>query len=135
MVYAATFADYKLKSPPTFIRALIRNGEAGDASPIGSDYPMLETAGIIRVVPGSRANRYRLQLLQTDVAEEALRILSDTAGWGDSSVKSPRLLGQNSYTHIEKERARLATELETDADHRAALIAALRETARGTGRG
>lgn len=135
MVYAATFADYKLKSPPAFVRALIRDGEAGDASPIGSDYPMLETAGIIRVVPGSTDSKFRLQLLQTDVAEEALRILSDTAGWGNSTTKTPRLLGQNSYTHIEKERARLATEVETDSDHRAALIAALRETARGNIRG
>jgi hypothetical protein len=127
MIYAATFPAYKLRSPRAFVRALIRDGEAGDASPIGSDYPMLETGGIVKVVPGSAPDKFRLTLLQADVAEEALTILDDRGG--DSRSTTGRgLRSQKSYVHIEKERARLATDAPDDGKHRDRLVAALRET-------
>ena len=44
MIYAATFSEIKLYSPVAFIRALVERGVAGNATPIGHDYPMLETA-------------------------------------------------------------------------------------------
>jgi hypothetical protein len=45
MIYAATFATHKLYSPARFVQVLVNSGEAGDASDIGTDYTMLETAG------------------------------------------------------------------------------------------
>lgn len=129
MVYAATFAEYKLRSPYAFVRRLIQDGEAGDASPIGTDYPMLETAGIIRVVPGSREGKFRLHLLQADVAEETLKILGSRESGGRSTGPfEGTLRDQRSYTHLERERAKLANEApEADADRRR-LMSALRDT-------
>src|SRR5262245_27750863 len=129
MIYAATFAEYKLSNPAAFVRRLINHGEAGDASPIGTDYPMLETAGIVRVVPGSTDERYRLQLLQADVAEEALEILEyrSSDGGSDPTVRAG-LRGQRSYSHVERERAKLAQQAPADEVHRRDLLAALRET-------
>lgn len=129
MIYAATFADYKLVNPAAFIRRLVNYGEAGNASPIGTDYPMLETAGIVRVVPGSSQNRFRLELLQSDVAEDALRILDDreeTLGDPDGAAA---LRAQRSYVHVERERAQLAKQLNYDAVEQQRLIAALRDEA------
>lgn len=40
MIYAATFARTKLYAPTAFLRKLIREGVAGDATSIGTDYPM-----------------------------------------------------------------------------------------------
>jgi hypothetical protein len=129
MVYAATFARFKLEQPAAFVRSLIRYGEAGDASPIGTDYPMLETAGIVRVVAGSSVNRFRLQLLQADVAERALEILNDRTAEPTADVETRSgLRGQRSYVHVEKERARLASVADVDDDHRRRLLAALRDT-------
>jgi hypothetical protein len=137
MVYAATFARFKLFSPAIFLNRLIRDGEAGDASPIGTDYPMLETAGIVRVIPGSAADLYRLELLQSDVAEGALAILeSREDGYGNSSASgSAGVRGQRSYTHIERERARLAYDAPANDTDTSRLLAALRQVTRGRLRG
>ncbi len=128
MIYAATFAEYKLRSPAAFVRALLRDGEAGDASPIGTDYPMLETAGIVRVAPGSSDNRFRLQLLQANVAEESLGILDERGSADIDRSTRAGLRGQSSYIHLERERARFAVEANVDSEDRRRLMSALRET-------
>ena len=126
MVYAATFARVRLFSPTKFVRRLVRDGEAGDASPIGTDYPMLETAGTVRVVPGSTPVTYRLQLLQPDVAEGALDILtSRDDSFGNAPALGPAgVRGQRSYTHVERERARLAHDAPVDDADTKRLLAA-----------
>lgn len=127
MVYAATFARYRLRQPDVFLRRLIDRGIAGDVSSIGTDYPMLERAGIVRVLPGSQSNRFRLELLQAEIAEEALTLLTardpQTGVPGASAVLS----GQRGYVHVERERARLALTADTDEIEQARLLAALRE--------
>ena len=130
MVYATTFAKYKLYSPSAFVRRLISDGEAGDASPIGTDYPMLETGGIVRVVPGSREGRFKLQLLQADVAEQALVILKSRDLGADAAATSfsGELRDQRAYSHHETERARVAIDVSNDDEETRRLIAALRET-------
>lgn len=132
MIYAATYAEYKLYNPAAFISALIRNVEAGDASPIGTDYPMLETAGIVRVVPGSSDDRYRLELLQSEIAEDALQILSERNDSRGNPNDLAAFRAQQRYVHIDRERARLALEARTDDVEQECLISALRdETTRG----
>ncbi len=128
MVYAATFPRFKLWSPVKFVRALVRDGEAGDASPIGTDYPMLETAGIVRIVPGSAMDRYRFELLQSEVAEEALTILEKRGGSNTEGDNEAGLRTQRSYVHLERERARLAVDVPVDDTEQARLIAALRDS-------
>lgn len=129
MIYAATFARYKLEDPAAFIRRLIKDGEAGDASPIGTDYPMLETAGIVRVQPAERY--FKLELLQPDIAERAVVFL-EGRGRGPS-MKAEGLRAQRSYRHLERERASIAHETPIDDEEAKRLISALRDvTARRT---
>jgi hypothetical protein len=127
MVYAATFARYKLHSPDVFLRSLIDRGTAGDVSSIGTDYPMLERAGIVRVLPGSQSNRFRLELLQAEIAEEALTLLTARDPQTGAPAASAVLRGQRGYVHVERERARLALTADTDQIEEARLLAGLRE--------
>lgn len=127
MVYAATFAQYRLNQPDVFLRALINRGLAGNTSNIGTDYPMLEKAGIVRVVHGYGQDRYRLELLQADVAEQALQLMVGRTSGGTGSADLRTLAGQHSYGHVERERARLALTTDVDKNEEARLLAALRE--------
>lgn len=132
MIYAATFANWKLDSPGAFLYTLIRDGIAGNVPEIGEDYPMLETAGTIRVVPGSRPKSFRMELLQADVAEAALGILDSRGQTRRPSTEAGAALGdQRSYSHVERERARLAQQADGDDADTRRLIDALRDTARG----
>lgn len=127
MVYAQTYAEYKLHTPGAFLRKLIDTGVAGDATSIGTDYPMLEKAGIVRVVPGSSSRRFRLELLQSDVAESALDLIDarDTSAGNDQDAAALR--AQRSYIHTERDRAQLARSAEVDEVEQRRLVAALRE--------
>jgi hypothetical protein len=129
MIYAATFATWKLHSPGAFLYALIRDGVAGDVPQIGQDYPMLETAGTIRVVPGSWSDSYRMELLQADVAEAALNIL-DSRGHTRTGSSEPAaaLSDQRAYSHLEQERARIAQRATPDDADTRRMIEALRDT-------
>jgi hypothetical protein len=126
MIYATTFARYQLWSPQLFLRRLIRDGVAGHASSIGTDYTMLEKAGIVRALPGS-AGRFRMELLQSDVAEDALRLLSSSGSDGTGAGTPRGLSGQSGYVHIETGRARLAMSAESDEIEQRRLISALRD--------
>ena len=125
MIYATTFAEYRLDYPAAFVRRLLQDGEAGDASPISTDYPMLEKAGIVRVEPAMRYSK--LVLLQADVAEGALQYLEDRAG-GTGSATARGLGAQRSYIHVERERARLAHTAPVDSVEARRLMSALRDT-------
>jgi hypothetical protein len=126
MIYAATFAEFKLWAPQAFLRRLINDGVAGDVTSIGTDYPMLEKAGIVKVVQGSRSNRYRLELLRSDVAEAALSILNirETT---ENTQDAAALRAQRSYVHVERERAKLALTADVDEVEQRRLLSALRE--------
>lgn len=126
MIYATTFARNQLWSPQLFLRRLIRDGIAGHASSIGTDYTMLEKAGIVRALPGS-PGRFRMQLLQADIADDALKLLSirDTENSGGGTPRG--LSGQSGYVHVETGRARLAMSAESDEVEQRRLISALRD--------
>ncbi len=128
MIYAATFASWKLHSPGGFLYTLIRDGEAGNVPQIATDYPMLETAGTIEVVPHGTWGGYRMRLLQSDVAEAALEILDSRGASRTTNPGSLASIGdQRSYSHIERERARMASEATTDDVTAQRLIDALRD--------
>ena len=135
MIYATTFASYKLHSPGAFLYSLIRDGEAGNVPNIATDYPMLELAGTIKIVPGTWGNARRMVLLQSDVAQSALDVI-DSRDRSRGVVGSLSALGdQRAYSHIERERARMASAPETDDVDQARLIAALRDATAGGGFG
>jgi hypothetical protein len=134
MVYAKNFASFKLRDPGVFLSRLIRDGEAGDASSIGSDYPMLETAGIVRVERAS--NYFKLVLLQPDVAEQAVTYLGTAASAEQADARGLR--DQRTYVHPDRERAQVevARAADTTPDETRRILAALRQVAgrRGYGR-
>lgn len=131
MIYATTFATWKLRNPGGFLYSLIRDGEAGNVPNIGTDYPMLETAGTVRIAPGTWSGSFRMVLLQSDVAEAALEIL-DSRGTSRGDAGSLQALGdQRAYSHVERERARMAASVGPDDVEAARLIAALRDVTAG----
>jgi hypothetical protein len=133
MIYATTFARTRLFAPDAFLRSLLRDGVAGNVPAIGTDYPMLEKAGIIRVVPGTRSG-FRMELLQADVAEDALRLLTTGTGPGGSdSGNAAALRAQRNYIHVERDRARLALQANSDDAEEARLIASLRDVSKRRG--
>jgi hypothetical protein len=132
MIYASTFASYRLRSPGAFLYALIRDGEAGNVPNIGTDYPMLETAGTIQVVPGTWGSAFRMVLLQSDIAEAALDVIDSRGPMTRGDAGSLQNLGdQRAYSHVERERAKMAAVADTDDREAARLIAALRDVTAG----
>jgi hypothetical protein len=128
MIYASTFASWKLRSPGAFLYVLIRDGEAGGHERIAEDYGMLETAGTIEVVGEDRGARMRL--LQADVAEQALKII-DSRG-STTGVANTTFAGideQRSYNHLERERAQVASAVKLDDADSRRFMSALRDTA------
>jgi hypothetical protein len=75
--FAEHFANYRLLWLPKFIRSLIENGEAGRASPIGTDYKLLERRGIIEVKPLDVSGKYRMYLIpgKEDVLKKTLDLI------------------------------------------------------------
>jgi hypothetical protein len=127
MIYASTFASWKLNSPGAFLYVLIRDGEAGQHERIAEDYAMLETAGTIEVVGEGRGARMRL--LQADVAEQALKII-DSRG-NTTGVANTTFAGigeQRSYNHLERERAQVASAVALDDADSRRFMSALRDT-------
>ena len=127
MVFARRFASNRLFAPRAFLNRLLREGEAGDASNIGTDYSMLETSGIVRV---DRANRYyKFVLLKPNIAEGAIDYLDNT---GTSGTTSGGLRDQRTFVYPESERARMQTpgkHAEPSTGATSAILAALRQEA------
>lgn len=130
MIYASTFASWKLNNPGGFLYTLIRDGEAGRHERIAQDYAMLETAGTIEVVGEGRSARMRL--LQAEVAEQALKIIDSRGGTsGGANTTFAGIDEQRSYNHLERERAQVAnTVVLDDADSRRFMSALRDATAR-----
>ncbi len=66
----------RIKEPAILVDRLIRSGEVGPATAIGSDYPLPLSRGIVSIVE-SRINpgRFHMQLRKEDVAKSVLEIL------------------------------------------------------------
>lgn len=76
--YAEHYAEYHLWSLEKFLGALLRDGEAGRASPIQTDYIPLITKGIIQIAPLGTSQKYRMYLVdgKKDILEQTLDIIS-----------------------------------------------------------
>src|SRR5260370_38056550 len=59
----ASNATGRIQQPLVLVRALLREGEAGPATAINSDYPLLESHGIVRVKHSSISSRSYLSLV------------------------------------------------------------------------
>jgi hypothetical protein len=79
----ASYTTGRIQQPLALVQALLRNGEVGPASSINSDYPLLESHGIVKVKPSTLGDRAYLSLVKRDVVEESLPLLE--AALGDTS--------------------------------------------------
>ena len=99
-----------IRMPDKLIAALIRKGKVGPASPIGTDYIVLEKEGIVRIEESPIKGRYFMELIKDDVADRALRIL--THGRDDSlSGESTILVQQSNFENTAQERVKIDTKL------------------------
>ena len=102
-----------IRMPEKLIAALLRNKKVGPASPIGTDYIVLEKEGIVNIEESSRKGRYNMVLIKDDVADRALRIL--THGRDDSlggeSANTNSLVQQSSFENTVQERVKIDTKL------------------------
>lgn len=109
ILYGHQFAKIQIKSPVYLVRALLRDGEVGPATPIGTDYPLLEREGIIEVRETSHG-WYKMVLVKEDVVEKGLRVL-EAGGLEDMGpfVQSDAngLYVPRSYVSPEQRRIRL----------------------------
>ncbi|TMC47597.1 MAG: hypothetical protein E6J14_15210 [Chloroflexi bacterium] len=70
----------RVQSPLVLVNALLQRGTVGPASAITSDYPLLESFGIVRVRASSvYKGRSHLHLVKRDVVEDSLELLRAAA--------------------------------------------------------
>jgi len=117
--------DFRLNSPIAFMNRLVNEGQAGNATPIGRDYILVEKFGILRTVPTS-GNRHRFEVIKEDIvvaARDALAQGQLSNGTGDGT-----LVNQSDYTSPEGVRVRLADSAGPTERLEMLHLAALRET-------
>jgi hypothetical protein len=122
-------------SPILLVRALIRNGEVGPATNIGTDYHLLEASGIV-IVDDSRGDRPYLKLIKREIAEGGLQWLESCYGEPVNAgiVRLSDLRPPREFRSPELERARIPRE---EAAHEAttSVVMALRKEAQRVTRG
>jgi hypothetical protein len=134
----ASNATGRIQQPLVLVRKLLRNGEVGPASAINSDYPLLESHGIVKVKASSFSGRAYLSLVKRDVVEESLPLLEaalgDTSETTESqSIDSLWLPGSFKGPEDDRRDLRVSSGAQTDLFNSA--IARLREDAQKVVRG
>ena len=106
------FAEIRIWDPVLLTEALLRDGIVGPATPIGTDYILLEKRGIVRIVESPIPGRYYMKLLKKDIVEIALDVLK--AGYVSPLKKvDVKWYSMTQLTHgysPEQERIRLRKE-------------------------
>lgn len=131
MQYAVRYSeDFKLRDPLRFIDVLLDCGTAGNATPIGRDYVLLEQQGIVETIP-TVGDKARFILRKEDVVREARSLMGDKdfGGAGDNDVRS--LVEQRGFRSPEEHRVRaaLGEQAMSSPDVEHDLIASIREAA------
>ncbi|MDQ3688631.1 MAG: hypothetical protein M3406_01070 [Chloroflexota bacterium] len=120
----------RIVAPTVLVGSLIRNGSVGPATAIRTDYPLLEAQGIVRVRE-ERTGRAYLELVQEDVARDALELLTmalgeDVSGKTESAIEALWVPG--AFVTPEMDRARLPeVPAGAEAEVLGSAIARLRE--------
>jgi hypothetical protein len=134
----ASYATGRIQQPLVLVRALLRNGEVGPATAINSDYPLLESHGIVKVKSSSISGRAYLSLVKRDVVEESLPLLE--AALGDTPETTARqsigsLWLPSSFRGPEDDHRNLRAPSEASADLFNSAIMKLREDVQKVTRG
>jgi hypothetical protein len=99
----------RINDPLVLVDALINRGTVGPATAIGRDYPLLESAGIVRARE-ARGGQYYLDLVKRDVAEDSRTLLARAleGGGGQHSAGSLNALWlPGSFQGPERDRSQL----------------------------
>ncbi len=121
----------RILSPVVLVNALLRTGEVGPASNIGTDYHMLEAAGIVRV--DHDQSRPYLHLVKREVAEEGLEWLRRTSGseeGGFDPVSLGNLRPPDAFVGPEENRVRLPDDAAATEVFHAAVLELRKEAGR-----
>jgi hypothetical protein len=133
--YGSRFSlKYKLTNPIRFLEVLISAGYAGKATPIGTDYPLIEKQRIVEVeqIAGDPYGRFRFHAIKKDVLRESLDVMMHGNLLVPTIGKVEDVTGLWVPTAFEdpvRRRAELAKLPEPTPGTDAALLAAIRESA------
>lgn len=112
---------YPIKMPVAYLGAFIRHGRVGPATPIGSDYVILEREGIVKLEKSKyKRNMYEMILIKEDVAQRSKRILerSYDDGFSAESKESKQYVNTGKFknpvqTRLTDARLRQTTQRST----------------------
>ncbi|KRE99783.1 hypothetical protein ASG88_14395 [Nocardioides sp. Soil777] len=120
---SAALGGGRVQDPAVLVNALLRRGTVGPATNIGTDYHLLEAAGVVAVEP-NEGGRAFLRLVKPEIAESALtwiRRITDTSGTADLTR------GQRPATFITPEDGRTKESLGASHEIMVASIHELRK--------
>jgi hypothetical protein len=120
---SAALGGGRIEDPNVLVGALLRKGVVGPATNIGTDYHLLEAAGVVAVEPNDQGRAY-LRLVKPEIAESALgwiRRITDTSGAADLTR------GQRPATFITPEDGRTTESLGASHEIMVASIHELRK--------
>jgi hypothetical protein len=135
ITYGVTYSqDFRIHSPLQFVGKLLREGEAGNATPILRDYPLLEKHGIVAVEERSMG-RGTFVLQKRDIVQQAFDVMSNgyLVDDGRGPIDARTLVSQRHFDPPEVSRligdfARQAGATKQFEDE---LLASVREAAQG----
>lgn len=106
--YVSPSSRGRIREPVALLRALLNNAAVGPAPAIGSDYTMVERAGIVKV-EHSDSDGYSMTLIQSDVAQKTLEVVQTQAMTPNKRVLSANdLSNKGRFVSIPESRATLA---------------------------
>ena len=120
---SAAMGGGRIDDPAVLVNALLRKGMVGPATNIGTDYHLLEAAGVVAVEPNDQGRAF-LRLVKPEIAESALtwiRRITDTSGTADLTR------GQRPATFITPEDGRTKESLGASHEIMVASIHELRK--------
>lgn len=119
--------DFRLNSPLAFMNRLVNAGTAGNATPIGRDYVLVEKHGILRTV-ATTGDRARFEVIKHDIVVAARDALAQGQLGSGGDFGGRTLVDQRDYTSPEGIRVRLANSAGTSRLLETKHLAAIRES-------
>jgi hypothetical protein len=119
----------KISDPVRLLGKLIDQGEIGPCTAIGSDYVLVERAGVVNVQSSStRPGQYVMRLVQEDTVRLIRDILKqEVSPGGLGEGKGPGALGQDRFVSAEQTRGTLGELPEPTRQAEAEMLKNLRE--------
>jgi hypothetical protein len=136
--YFAPSTNGRINDPVLLVERLIERGSVGPATAIGREYPLLESAGIVRTRMAFGERRY-LDLVQRDVAVDSLELIKRALDVNDGATDQQPLSSlwlPGTFTGPERDRITLdVTQASAEMELMTGAVLELREHLRRRNRG